>query len=248
MTTAPTQSRPSLATTDARSDRVRAALAAVLPEGALVGTPESVERYSHDEAEWAPYVPALAVVRPRTAEQVQAVVRVCLEHGVPVVPRGAGTGLSGGANATAGSVVVSLEAMDAVLEVNPLERYAVVQPGRGQRPPPRRGRRAGPLVPAGPGQLALVDHRRQRRHERRRRLLREVRRDRRLRPRAPGGHRARASWSGSDAGPPRASPATTSPRCSSARRARSASSPRSPSGCGRRGRRSTPSSATSTRS
>ncbi|GAB2577511.1 FAD-binding oxidoreductase [Microlunatus antarcticus] len=112
-----------------RADRVRRALAAVLPEGALVTTPASVERYSHDEAEWAPYAPALAVVRPRTAEQVQAVVRVCLEHGVPLVPRGAGTGLSGGANATAASVVVSLEAMDAVLEINTVERYAVVQPG-----------------------------------------------------------------------------------------------------------------------
>ena len=114
---------------DDHADQVRRALAAVLPDGALVTTPESVERYSHDEAEWAPYVPALAVVRPRTAEQVQAVVRVCLEHGVPVVPRGAGTGLSGGANAVAGSVVVSLEAMDAVLRIDPLERYAVVQPG-----------------------------------------------------------------------------------------------------------------------
>ena len=110
-------------------ERVRAALAAVLPEGALVTAAASVERYSHDEAEWAPYAPALAVARPRTAEQVQAVVRVCLEHRVPVVPRGAGTGLSGGANAVAGSVVVSFEAMDAVLAVDPLERYAVVQPG-----------------------------------------------------------------------------------------------------------------------
>ena len=128
--TLPLRSRtPSTTDESAHAGRVRAALAAVVPEGALLGTPGSVERYSHDEAEWAPYVPALAVVRPRTAEQVQAVVRVCLQQGVPVVPRGAGTGLSGGANAGPGSVVVSLEAMDAVLEINPLERYAVVQPG-----------------------------------------------------------------------------------------------------------------------
>jgi glycolate oxidase len=128
VTTLAPQARPPLAT-DEHAEQVRQALAAVLPDGALVTTPESLERYSHDEAEWAPYVPALAVVRPRTAEQVQAVVQVCLEHRVPVVPRGAGTGLSGGANATAGSVVVSLEAMDAVLAIDPLERYAVVQPG-----------------------------------------------------------------------------------------------------------------------
>ena len=129
VTTAPLETRPPSTTTDPRSEQLRSALAAVLPEGAMVTTPESVERYSHDEAEWAPYVPALAVVRPRTAEQVRDVVRVCLEHRVPVVPRGAGTGLSGGANATPGSVVLSLAAMDAVLEIDPLERFAVVQPG-----------------------------------------------------------------------------------------------------------------------
>ncbi|HEY0239474.1 MAG TPA: FAD-binding protein, partial [Friedmanniella sp.] len=129
MTTTPVQSRRPPLPTDDRAERVRRALAAVLPDGDQLVAAESLDRYSHDEAEWAPYVAALAVVRPRTAEQVQAVVRVCLEHHVPVVPRGAGTGLSGGANATAGSVVVSLEAMDAVLAVDTLERYAVVQPG-----------------------------------------------------------------------------------------------------------------------
>ena len=110
-------------------DRVRQALAAVLPDGALVTAPASVERYSHDEAEWAPYEPALAVARPRTAAQVQAMVRVCLEHRVPVVPRGAGTGLSGGANATAGAVVVSFEAMDRILAVDPVERSPSCSPG-----------------------------------------------------------------------------------------------------------------------
>jgi glycolate oxidase len=129
MTTVPVRTRSEAPSTDDHAARVRAALAAVLPEGTLVDSPESLERYSHDDAEWAPYVPALAVVIPRTAEQVQAVVRVCLEHLVPVVPRGAGTGLSGGANAMAGAVVVSFEAMDAVLAIDPVERYAVVQPG-----------------------------------------------------------------------------------------------------------------------
>ena len=128
-TSAPTATPGSDRGAASPATRLHQALAAVLGEGALLTTPGSLERYSHDEAEWAPYVPALAVVRPRTPEQVQAVVRVCLEEGVAVVPRGAGTGLSGGANAVAGSVVVSFEAMDAVLSIDPLERYAVVQPG-----------------------------------------------------------------------------------------------------------------------
>ncbi|MCX5166176.1 FAD-binding protein [Streptomyces sp. NBC_00264] len=53
----------------------------------------------------------------------------CLEQGVPLVARGAGTGLSGGANAVEGSVILALDGMDRVLEVDELERLAVVQPG-----------------------------------------------------------------------------------------------------------------------
>ena len=56
-------------------------------------------------------------------------VRICIEHGVPVVPRGAGTGLSGGANAIAGSVVISFERMNRIVRIDPVERLAVVQPG-----------------------------------------------------------------------------------------------------------------------
>jgi glycolate oxidase len=111
------------------STTIRTALAAALPADRLIIDPDVLAGYAHDEAEWAPYELPAAVVRPRTPEEVQAVVRSCIEHRVPVVPRGAGTGLSGGANAVAGSVVVSLERMDAVLAVDELERFAVVQPG-----------------------------------------------------------------------------------------------------------------------
>ncbi|WP_263247939.1 FAD-binding oxidoreductase [Saccharopolyspora rosea] len=111
------------------SDRVTAELAARLPAGALLTDPDSVARYAHDDAEWAPFGKPLAVVRPTRTEDVAAVVRVCAEAGVPVVGRGAGTGLSGGANAVDGCVVVSFEAMNAILEINPCEQLAVVQPG-----------------------------------------------------------------------------------------------------------------------
>ncbi|MFT4084241.1 MAG: FAD-linked oxidase C-terminal domain-containing protein [Nocardioides sp.] len=89
----------------------------------------STARYAHDEAEWAPYVPPLAVVRAASTDDVVEAVRLCLEHGVAVVPRGAGTGLSGGANAGADTVVLSLERMDRVLEVDTQEKLAVAQPG-----------------------------------------------------------------------------------------------------------------------
>jgi len=91
--------------------------------------PAAMERFAHDEAEWAAYALPLAVVRARSTEDVRALVGLCIEHGVPIVPRGSGTGLSGGANALAGSVVLSLERMDRVLEIDPQEKLAVVQPG-----------------------------------------------------------------------------------------------------------------------
>jgi glycolate oxidase len=119
---------PTAAATHPATDLV-AALRAVLPADRVVTDPDVLASYAHDEAEWAEHVLPVAAVRPRTPEEVQAVVRACIENRTPVVPRGAGTGLSGGANATAGCVVVSLEAMDAVLEVDELERFAVVQPG-----------------------------------------------------------------------------------------------------------------------
>lgn len=104
-------------------------LARTLPAELIATDPDVLAGYARDQAEWAPWAAPVCLVRPRTAEQVQAVVSACIEHRAPVVARGAGTGLSGGANAIAGSVVVSLERMNAVLEVDELERLAVVQPG-----------------------------------------------------------------------------------------------------------------------
>ena len=90
---------------------------------------DPAEGYAHDEAEWADFGNPVAVVRPRTAEEVQAVVRACLEHGTPLVTRGAGTGLSGGANAIDGCVVLTTEAMNTIKEINAVEQLAVVEPG-----------------------------------------------------------------------------------------------------------------------
>ncbi|WP_420833599.1 FAD-binding oxidoreductase [Salinibacterium metalliresistens] len=71
----------------------------------------------------------LAVVTARSVEHVQAVMRIATETGTPVVTRGAGTGLAGGAIASAGEIVLSTLAMDTVLEVSVDDELAVVQPG-----------------------------------------------------------------------------------------------------------------------
>ena len=100
-----------------------------VPTDRVVRDPAVTAGLSRDQAAWAPVGTPLAVVRARSAEEVRAVVAACYAHRVPVVPRGAGTGLSGGANATDGCIVLALDGMDRVLEINPLERLAVVQPG-----------------------------------------------------------------------------------------------------------------------
>ncbi|RFA07982.1 FAD-binding oxidoreductase [Subtercola boreus] len=97
--------------------------------GRVLTDAESLSRYSHDDAEWADFVPPLAVVLATSTEEVASVVRWASDRGVRVVPRGAGTGLSGGANSIENSIVVSLELMNEVLSVNVDERYAVTQPG-----------------------------------------------------------------------------------------------------------------------
>ena len=104
-------------------------LSTALRDGSVLTEPSEMAGYLHDEAEWAPYEAPLAVARPRSTEDVQTVVRFCIEHRVPLVTRGAGTGLSGGANATAGCVVLAMDGMRDIVEINQAERLAVVQPG-----------------------------------------------------------------------------------------------------------------------
>jgi glycolate oxidase len=84
---------------------------------------------AHDDAEWAPAGAPVAAVRPRTTDEVRRIVAACAERNLPVVPRGAGTGLSGGANAVDGCVVVDLSKMNRILQVDADNMIAVVQPG-----------------------------------------------------------------------------------------------------------------------
>ena len=104
-------------------------LAAGLPADAVLTDPASTEAYRHDEASFCAAGAPLAVVRPTSTEQVQHVMRVASAHRVPVVPQGARSGLSGGANAVDGCIVLSLTRMNRILEINPVDQVAVVEPG-----------------------------------------------------------------------------------------------------------------------
>ncbi|MGW7225321.1 FAD-binding oxidoreductase [Streptomyces cyaneofuscatus] len=100
-----------------------------LPAEALITDPDVTASYAHDMASFCEAGTPAVVVLPRTVEQVQHVMRSATELRVPVVPQGARTGLSGAANASDGCIVLSLVRMDRILEISPVDRIAVVEPG-----------------------------------------------------------------------------------------------------------------------
>nr|WTB31549.1 FAD-binding protein [Streptomyces sp. NBC_00830] len=104
-------------------------LRAGLPAEALITDPDITASYAHDMASFCDAGAPAVVVLPRTVEQVQHVMRTATALRVPVVPQGARTGLSGAANASDGCIVLSLVKMDRILEINPVDRIAVVEPG-----------------------------------------------------------------------------------------------------------------------
>lgn len=115
----------SSAPTSVPLDDLRAAV------GDLIVAPEVIEGYRRDAAA-AGLLPAgmpLAVARPRDTAEVQAAIAFASQHRVPVVPRGAGSGLSGGANAIDGCLVLCLERMDRLLEIDEETMTATFQPG-----------------------------------------------------------------------------------------------------------------------
>ena len=119
---------PSLAVMSKKS-RIIARLREVLPDDAVIEDPVETRAYECDGLSAYRCLP-LAVVLPRTTAEVSAALRVCFEEGVPVVPRGAGTSLAGGAMPTEDSVVLGVARMTAVLETDYDNRFVHVEAGR----------------------------------------------------------------------------------------------------------------------
>ncbi len=170
-----------------------ARLRAGLPGEAILTDPDVTGSYAHDMASFCEAGTPAVVVLPRTVEQVQHIMRTATELRIPVVPQGARTGLSGAANASDGCLVLSLVKMDRIIEINPVDRIAVVEPGVINAVALPRGERTRALLPARPLQLGGVLHRREHRHRLRRPVLRQVRRHRRVRPRPGRRPRRRAA-------------------------------------------------------
>ncbi len=103
-------------------------LIAELPPGAVLTDPDVIERYRRDWARDPDAGRPIAVVRATCTADVQATLRWASAHRTPVVPRGAGSGLSGGSTAVEGGIVLSLEKMREI-RIDPVSRVAITQPG-----------------------------------------------------------------------------------------------------------------------
>ncbi len=100
----------------------------------IVGEPnvlcdeESLKHYGHDETELLVYPPEV-VVKPSTVEEVAAIMKICYADGIPVTPRGAGTGLSGGALPHLGGVLLSTEKLNKIINIDERNLQVVTEPG-----------------------------------------------------------------------------------------------------------------------
>ncbi|MEX6687619.1 FAD-linked oxidase C-terminal domain-containing protein [Danxiaibacter flavus] len=89
---------------------------------------ESLEHYGHDETERILFLPEV-VLKPRTTQEISDIMRLCNEHLVPVTPRGAGTGLSGGAIPHLGGVLLSTERLNAIIDIDERNLQVTTEPG-----------------------------------------------------------------------------------------------------------------------
>jgi len=94
----------------------------------VITSHNAMEKYSHDETEDLHYYPEV-VVKPRTVDEVSRLMQLCNEHLVPVTPRGAGTGLSGGALPTQGGLLLSMERFNEILAIDEQNLQAITEPG-----------------------------------------------------------------------------------------------------------------------
>lgn len=89
---------------------------------------ESLNNYAHDETENLHFLPDI-VIKPRTAKEISGIMIICNEHKIPVTPRGAGTGLSGGALPHLGGVLLSMERMNSIIEIDERNLQVTTEPG-----------------------------------------------------------------------------------------------------------------------
>lgn len=100
----------------------------IVGEAFLLTDTESIEKYGKDETENLFYAPEV-IVKPRTAQEISALIKICNEHIIPVTPRGGGTGLTGGALPHFGGLVISMERFKEILEIDERNLQVTTEPG-----------------------------------------------------------------------------------------------------------------------
>jgi glycolate oxidase len=107
---------------------ILAAIKLIVGEDAVITNHTALEKYSHDETEDLHYYPEV-VAKPKSPQEVSALMKLCNEHFIPVTPRGAGTGLSGGALPVMGGLLIAMERFNKVLVIDEQNLQATVEPG-----------------------------------------------------------------------------------------------------------------------
>src|SRR6201996_356491 len=110
------------------TDEILSVIKAIMGADAVITQHADLEKYSHDETEDLHYYPEV-VVKPKSAREVSELMKLCNQHLIPVTPRGAGTGLSGGALPVKGGVLLAMERFSQVLNIDEENLQATVEPG-----------------------------------------------------------------------------------------------------------------------
>lgn len=100
----------------------------IVGDAYVLADEENLKIYGHDETEHLLYLPEV-VLKPRTTEEIAAIMRICNQHRIPVTPRGAGTGLSGGALPHLGGVLLSTERLNSILHIDERNLQVTTEPG-----------------------------------------------------------------------------------------------------------------------
>ncbi|HEY4195115.1 MAG TPA: FAD-linked oxidase C-terminal domain-containing protein [Mucilaginibacter sp.] len=110
------------------TNEVLSAITAIVGADAVISQHDDMAKYSHDETEDLSYYPEV-VVRPKSAQEVSELMKLCNKNYIPITPRGAGTGLCGGALAIKGGILLAMERFNHVLNIDEENLQATVEPG-----------------------------------------------------------------------------------------------------------------------
>ena len=118
-------------TAEKRMETVTANIAqfkSIVGEAFVMVDEESLHHYAHDETENLHFLPDV-VIKPKTVEEISAIMKICNAQKIPVTPRGAGTGLAGGALPHLGGVLISMERLNTIIEIDERNLQITTEPG-----------------------------------------------------------------------------------------------------------------------